>query len=429
MRALLLCVVLVGLVAVSGFGLTLGLSGPPRVANHAPPAANRLTPDGGAIWHATSSGIAPGPRYQMGQVTLLDTTGWLVVYGGLSTAGVPLGDTWIYTAGTWLKMATCTGPPCVNPPPMWGASLIQTDATVYMFGGCLTGPSCTSASNSVYVLSQNTASPASSYWVPVCTPAGGWGTGTQPPARYDAAITSNNDLHGFVIFGGYIPGTGGFPAGRGDTWVYAPGVALTGATWSDTCGTGYTFSGAVLTPSPAARGDASFDRVANFAGFSGGADPLIAVLFGGASTGTWYGDTWWFAPSTTAPLGFTWTNLNLARAPSAREGAGFSCDTGLDYWNDCTALLLFGGYVGSPTPTLDSDSWSFAPNFATPPASTWVLLGAPMNPSPGARACFFQQYDYVSTPTAVYVYGGAGSNSPLGSPAPTTVYADEWEYY
>src|SRR5579864_9540627 len=127
-------VLVAAVVAISVVGLLVAGSSLPSTGPSGSGGSSRLSPSAAATWHLVTTAALPGARYQMAQVSMLDTTGWIVVYGGLGRTGAPLADTWIWTGASWVLMNRCTTPPtCVNPPATWGASAIQSDITVWMF--------------------------------------------------------------------------------------------------------------------------------------------------------------------------------------------------------------------------------------------------------------------------------------------------------
>ena len=62
----------------------------------------------GGVWTQLQPGSSPTARVGAG-AAYDDATGSTVLYGGFNDAGFPLGDTWVWTNGTW-SIATQTGP-------------------------------------------------------------------------------------------------------------------------------------------------------------------------------------------------------------------------------------------------------------------------------------------------------------------------------
>lgn len=81
----------------------------------------------------SSSGAPPSPRadYGMAYDPLL---GGVVLYGGVTSAESPLGDTWEFTAAGWHNLTPSLSP---APPARWGAGMVYDPAlhALLLFGG------------------------------------------------------------------------------------------------------------------------------------------------------------------------------------------------------------------------------------------------------------------------------------------------------
>jgi hypothetical protein len=113
------------------------------------------------------------------------------------------------------------------------------------------------------------------------------------------------------------------------------------------------------------------------------------VLFGGANSGTTYGDTWNWRGG--------WSQLSPATSPSPRYGAGMAYDGAAN-------IVLFGGQSSLiPAGTYLNDTWTWD-------GTTWTQQFPPVSPS--ARTYMGMVYD-AATKTVVG-FGGSNSAGPLG---------------
>lgn len=359
----------------------------------------------------------PAPRYDAGLVGT--PYGGILLFGGASPVGSPLGDTW---AASPLNSPPADFPysgaidPETYPPPEYGAATAfdASSHTVVLFSGC--GFSCGNGSTWSYApYSRATRTQPWQVVLPTASapppPArfgasmvattldggsvllfGGWNSsdellndlwefdhgdwlqlrpqGAVPPVRADTAMAFNSSSGEVVLFGGQ-----GYAGPLGDTWVLQYLGALSDWVWTQ------------VTPrvSPAARQGASFayDAV-------GGK----LVLFGGCGLQSCpLGDTWTFG-------GDRWTECSSlacrSHGPRPRQEAAFADDPAIG------GLLLFGG-CGTPCPS--SDTWSFNATGA----GVWTELSPAVHP-PASYASTFS-YD----PAAGYpvLWGGIGSGANL----------------
>jgi hypothetical protein len=114
------------------------------------------------------------------------------------------------------------------------------------------------------------------------------------------------------------------------------------------------------------------------------------VLFGGANSGTTYGDTWNWHEG--------WLQLFPATSPSARFGAGMAYDAAAG------TIVLFGGNSSLiPGGTFLNDTWTWD-------GITWTQQFPPVSPS--ARTYMGMVYD-AATQTVV-LFGGSNNAGVLG---------------
>ncbi|MGA7419541.1 MAG: kelch repeat-containing protein, partial [Acidimicrobiales bacterium] len=223
------------------------------------------------------------------------STRQLILFGG-SSAGGPLGDTWLWTGTTWDGLS-----PAASPPARAFASMAYDQATgqLILFGGRGTDGAALG----------DTWSWTGSTWAQLAP-------STSPPARSFASLAYDRSRSsaGLVLFGG---STGPGPTYLGDTWAWD------GTSWSD------------LAPatSPPVRDSASMAD-----------DPSTGqlTLFGGSDGGSHLGDTWEWD-------GSTWAQLAPTTSPPARYSAPLTYHTGTDQ------LVLFGG--DGATGTKLDDTW------------------------------------------------------------------------
>jgi len=258
----------------------------------------------GSTWTAGPS-TGPSARGDADGATL---GGQLVLFGGTSDTSVTTayGDTWAWGGTGWTQAAT-TGPSI-----RFGAAMATLGSRIVLFGGASTD-SATSDLADTWAWSNGV-------WSQL-TPA------SSPPARVGASAAVLGGK--MVVFGGLSAASGYL----GDTWTFD------GTTWTqESPGT-----------SPAARYYAS-------AATLGGQ----VILFGG-STGVDNADTW-------AWNGSTWTQLSPAASPTARSGASATAYDG--------TIVLFGG---SSSGVYQSDTWiwngsSWASTAATGPQARFGAM-------------------------------------------------------
>ncbi|HYK93489.1 MAG TPA: kelch repeat-containing protein, partial [Thermoplasmata archaeon] len=197
---------------------------------------------GGSWKNITSTvGTAPSPRYD-GSMVFDSGDGYVLLFGGANSTGVPVGQTWKFTAGHWTNL---TGSLTQAPEAREGAAIADSPlGWVMLFGGL----------GVTSVIQNNYYSTGGPYvvwwfhngsWLPAVTPvaphaptgAAGASEYFGPCGRFDAALAWSPKNDRFVVFGGLgTPGTTyscassifSFPLN--DTYVY-----------TNTLGSGFTY--------------------------------------------------------------------------------------------------------------------------------------------------------------------------------------------
>ncbi|OGO26660.1 MAG: hypothetical protein A2W33_08350 [Chloroflexi bacterium RBG_16_52_11] len=188
-----------------------------------------------------------------------------------------------------------------------------------------------------------------------------------PPARYIHGMAYDSARRLTVLFGG--DGTG--RERRNDTWEYD----------------GFNWIQAQPAQSPPGRvniqGAMAFDS-----------NRSRVVLFAGLGVPGYLNDTWEYN-------GSTWTQVNPAVAPSARDSHAMVYDS------DRRVIVLFGGY--NPSTNYLSDTWEYN-------GSNWQQVNTPLSP-PGRH---HHAMVYDSQRRVVVLYAGHAASDPQ--------MEDTWEY-
>ena len=304
-------------------------------------------------WATQSPTGPPSARYE-------PAMGWdaghnkVVLFGGQSSAGAAIQDTWTWSGTAWTKLA-----PATQPSARWGASLVYDSALnkMVLFGG-----------NSGNKALSDTWTWDGTTWAAVSP-------GTVPPARYEYGLAYDKTNSVVVMFGGftkttYLQDTYTF---NGTNWTLKSPTAkpttrsrmamayqdsnnktvlfggVSGTTYNAETwlwdGTNWTQQ----TPnsSPSARANSGFAY-----------DPITStgVLIGGVNGSSFFADTWTWD-------GSNWSQQNTSTSPAVRAGAGFA-------YNGVTFNgALFGGLSGS-TYLGDTLAWNTPPAAPTSPTAT-----------------------------------------------------------
>jgi PKD repeat protein len=342
------------LTVVFALAITLGLLGSSVILVAAGSALPSATPGPASPLLRGASAAVPSP---------LDAS-------GVRTPLVPSPEV---APPTWHNV-TRTGPGGAPPATLWSSvSYDPADQETVAFGGC--GISvCPENYTWVY---QN------GVWTNVTDPR------DSPPARYEASMDYDANMHGLILFGGI-----GVSSYLSDTWLFSAGH-WTNLTWAGPSPPGRAFAMFAFDPAPEENGSVLFGGYSLalgglndtwiWEGWSGWVrlyptitppptytvsmvyDPAAAamVLYGGgeAST-TWelYSGQWW--------------KLNIP-SPPYRYGAGMVYDPAI------SAAILFGGINGS---LFLNDLWKFSGgawtsiSFGTPPSGRGYA-GLTLDPS------------------------------------------------
>lgn len=263
---------------------------------------------------------APSPRF--GASLVYDpTAGYTLLFGGETSSGTLLSDTWEYRNGAWVQL------PLANlPPPREGASMVYypPNRDVYLFGG-----------NGSRAQLNDTWTFASGVWSNVTSLVG-----VAPSPRSEASMSFVTGSGVIVLFGGYSSALHRELSG---TWQFH-GV------WAR------AFTS--LSPSPRSGAASDLDPYSNG-----------DLLFGGNNGNHSLGDLWEYSGVQ------GWTAMSpVPPTPPARSGAVLLPSAAN------TVSVLFGGAQGgadlNDTWVLQANAWTQAP---TPPA-----LSARDHPAGGA---------------------------------------------
>lgn len=391
---------------------------------------------------AVNASNSPAPRMNASMVYFNDSGVKTVVilFGGLTSNGTLLNDTWEFTGGAWTHL-TFTGSNSA-PSPRQSAAFAYNSSASYavLFGGC--GSSCplsdtwelsVSLGSFKWTLLSPTTSPSARYgaslaydakaglmilfggcgstcplgdtWLFEATPTTTWtqctvgscASGSAPPARWGAAMTYDSAKWELVLFGGC-----GATCPLGDTWIFN----MTGLhiRWSEP----------TTSPSATARYDAVL------ADQPPGNDPLLegGVGAGGRVLG---GPGYYLTPPSGGGFSYGWftaSSLNeipRAPAPVPRYGASIAYDSEDHY------VLLVGGCQYTKVTTncgqmaKSSTTWLFR-------NGSWVLGCTGCGPS--ARWDAALAYDVAAS--EFVLFGGCEATD--NSCSSTTALGDTWTY-
>ena len=321
-----------------------------------------------AAWWAPAPLGPPAPRYDPMLVGDYGVDGDML-FGGSSSSGSSLGDTW-WATNIPSPTAELIAPVPV-PSPQYGGAM-QFDGrlgTVVLAGGC--GTRC--ANSSAWNYSAGARQP--------------WSVeSSAPPGRFNASIVYFNNTYQshipvIILFGGRAS-NGTF---LNDTWQFTAG--------------GWSRAPMVNNVAPSPRESAAF-------AFNSSSTNGSAVLFGGCGSTCPLSDTWDLSlMSGMHGPQFQWMQLSPTHSPTARYGASMTYDAADG------SIVLFGG-CGSTCPL--GDTWSFtdptAPNCV--PCAKCTGSNAPP-PRWGASMTYDSSDGYV------VLFGGCGLTCP---------YGDTWKY-
>ena len=256
------------------------------------------------LWNGTWTNVTPpsgNPPARAGFAMTYDAAhGQVVLFGGRSSASGTLGDTWLWNGTTWTQANPQHSPGARN-----NMSMVYDAAqgNVVLFGGDVTANSGL-ASNDTWIWN-------GSDWIQQ-SPA------TVTPTR-DTYSMSYDAAHGQVVMFG---GTDQFGTNLSDTWIW------NGSNW--------------IQKSPSSFPSARFGQ-----GMAYDAALGQVVLFGGIGASGDLNDTW-------AWDGTNWTLVSSSANPSLREAP-----SGMAYDPAQGQILLFGGLSSTNAPL--ADTWEFSP--------------------------------------------------------------------
>jgi RHS repeat-associated protein len=262
-------------------------------------------------WVSVTPSNPPSARFE-------PAMGWdaghnkVVLFGGKSSSGSAIQETWTWDGTTWTKLT-----PATQPSARWGANIVYDTALgkMVLFGG-------TTGSHS----QQDTWTWDGTTWASVTT-------STKPSARLEYGLAYDPANSVVVMFGGT---TGS-------------------AALQDT----YTFNGTNWT----AKTPAAKPSIRSGVAMTYSASANNTVLFGGVSGTSYNAETWVWD-------GTNWTQKAPTGAPSARSNSGLAYNT------TTSTVALAGGVNGSSyfgdTWTWDGTNWTQQ----LPPSSPTVRAGA-----------------------------------------------------
>jgi PKD repeat protein len=307
-----------------------------------------------------SAGPAPSARYDMA-MTYDAADGYVLAFGGSSTANCACNDTWSFLHGKWSRISA-------SPPYGYTGGAIEVERF-----------SMTYDPSDGYVLATDgtdTWRYSSGVWSSFCgtnctnfIPA----PGLQGTVAYDAS-------DGYVVFLGSAFNIDSLPSvAQGSyTWKFSNGA------WTNLTATAGT--------APPAREYASLVSASETGGL---------FLFGGlSSTATggfdYLNDTWMFVDG-------TWSRLSAAPSPEGVFGAGIADDVVGSF------VVLFGGESGNGNAWNLNSTWVWG---SSPPIGELSLTINPQVPVPGTNASFDVTFAGGVAPFSYdWNFGDGGSSS------------------
>ena len=319
------------------------------------------------LWTPVVTPTAPPPRTEA-MMAFDPAEGAMLLFGGgnpTSDGGWSvLGDTWIFANDTWTNLTVnlTTAPPARSD----GSMAYDPDSGGMILFGGRGGTNGTELFN-------DTWSFQSGAWTEL-SPS------SSPPARFQGAMTWDNDSADALLFGGCADAN--CSSLLNDTWTFANG------TWSNR-------TGSVSPPGRAGEGLA-YDAGASY-----------DLLFGGEGTTGPLNDSWAFESG-------NWTALSTPTAPAPRAGAEMAYDPAAG------SMVLYGGEGAS---AIFSDTWGFA-------NGTWTEWAPTTWYNPGPAAFAGMDFDPIAGTLVLAggsVASGVSSNSTwelTGTPGPEYLQAE-----
>jgi len=246
---------------------------------------------------------------------------YVLLFGGATSSGGVLNDTWTFVNGTWRNIT-----PTLSPPARASGNMVYDaqDGYVLLFGGC--GAAFSWSACSLYL--NDTWTFEGGVWTKL-SPS------ISPPFRVGGSMAFDGKDRYVVLFGGQISNPKGWPL-KSDTWVFV------GGNWTRL----------KLSVHPAAR---------SFANMVYDAKDGYVVLYGGSIHDQWLNDTWRFVKG-------HWTSLNLTHSPPVNWGGAMAYDVKDAY------VLLFAGYSTNDTWEFHGGAWAEVSPATSPPLSVLASM-------------------------------------------------------
>ncbi len=353
---------------LAGFGTSAHASPGPGPAAAGPTASS--SNDSAPLWIRNDT--APWSARVDAATASDPSNGFALLFGGYENSSgycrltfCALPDTWVRIDGNWQNVTPATLTSSDSPSARWGAA-VAFDPQIpgfVLFGGTTALPNGGNdpALNDTWIFSETTGS-----WMLGC--ASCTGSGSVPPARWDAGMSFDPTSGEVVLFGGESTSSGSVVE-LADTWAFngtawvdlqpsqAPSArAAPAMAWDSVAAAIVLYGGYPLNSQTWSfdSGDwtelAPVDSPPALAGARMATDPLngSVVLVGGCTSD----------PCTTDPVNGSWEYSGgdwRALHPSASVGPEASALAGLVASSSPLALLLIGGDVGGQP---SNGSWS-----------------------------------------------------------------------
>jgi outer membrane protein assembly factor BamB len=316
------------------------------------PTADTWVYSGGAWTNVTPLHLnltnSPSPRTDPAMVYDSEH-GYVLLFGGRSSSGRDLSDTWSFQGGVWTSLNPLGAPPARSSAAM---TFDPVDGYAVLFGGIEAGPSGPYELGDTWLLQ---GSGASLTWTNLTA-----SLSSAPSARHATTMfwDASPSEDRAVLYGGRSG-----PATLSDTWTFRAGA--------------WTHLTPHSSPGPRFAASSTFDPKFGY-----------GLLFGGLNaTGIGKADTWRY-------LSGTWSQLTLTASPSARSSAALVFDGKDDY------SLLFGGAAAGETTRGDLHRFT---------GTAWSAVSVKF---PG-KARYGQSAAFDAADGYVLVFGGMGSTGLL----------------
>ncbi len=315
---------------------------------------------------SSTAGAAPPARF-WGSMIWDPLFSAILLFGGFSSSGTTLGDTWFFEAGTWLNVTPFLGGvngykayPMTAPEPRYQAAIAENPAGIIMlYGGADDG--VTIENNCDLGAFYGTGDSTVGWWFN----ATGW---------YPMNVTENGGAYCAPIASPLHPAAPAAPAG------------VTGAPAADpNCNSNPGIFCSQYAPcgrtDPALGWSIKNDRFVLYGGY--GANVMAAC-----TGSTYLNDTWLFRlPAMSNLNSETWGNVSDSGDPSARDAVGYSTDYTDNYFE------ITGGLGTNPYEPIFNSTYRFY-------AVVHARLSGPSD--------ILTVGPYFAVPFIVDAYGGSG---------------------